>query len=117
MTTKVSADEVQQVRDLIIATCQYDEHYFSQGVRALYVVGALKDERDTLASHADPLRRALEELETAARVVFDGLNDRIDAACASGGTSVPVFAGIAALSDALHVASATLSSGENENGE
>lgn len=43
---------------------------------------------------------AAPELYEAAETVFAGLNARIDAACASGG-SVPVFDGIAALSDAL----------------
>jgi len=65
----------------------------------------------TLATEAagaiSSLLNALEELEAASSRVFDGLNARIDAA---EGDSVPVFAGIAALSDALHTARAALNS-------
>ena len=107
MTTKVSADAVQQVRALIIATCQYDEHYFSQGVRALYVVGALKDERDTLASHADPLRRALEK----ARAQFEFYVQ------AHMSKSPPDMDKAATNQEFVEMIDAALSSGENNNGE
>ena len=50
----------------------------------------------------EKLIEALERLEAAGTCVFDGLNARIDAVCDAGGKSVPVFAGIADLSDALN---------------
>ena len=56
----------------------------------------------------DRLRNALVELEAAATVVFDGLNERIDDACQNNPESVPVFDGIAALNDALWSARAAM---------
>ena len=44
------------------------------------------------------------ELLAAAETVLAGLNERIDVACQSDASSVPVFAGIAALSDAINKA-------------
>jgi hypothetical protein len=108
MTTKVSDDEVQQVRDLIIATSQYDEHYVSQGVLALRAVNALKDERDTLTSHADPLRRALERINELSVTPISG-----DHAAANNGKELIRAKAIARLALGL----AALSSGENNNGD
>lgn len=47
----------------------------------------------------------LDELLSAAKTVMAGLDARIDEASANGGTAVPVFAGIAALHDAIGAAS------------
>lgn len=47
---------------------------------------------------------AAPELLAAAQAVLAGLNERIDTACAAGGTSVPVFHGIAELHDAINKA-------------
>jgi len=47
---------------------------------------------------------AAPELLEAAETVLADLNERIDAACQSDASSVPVFAGIAALSDAINKA-------------
>lgn len=79
---------------------EYETHELSEGVSCI-VYGA---NGICVADHLDEptacLIAAAPDLLAAAETVLAGLNERIDAAT----DSVPVFAGIAALSDAINKA-------------
>jgi hypothetical protein len=72
VSIEVTQDDLQKVYDLIIATCEHDDAYHARGAKALRIIGALKDERDTFALHASPLREALEPFVSDCAIYLTG---------------------------------------------
>ncbi len=74
----------------------------------LDLVAAMRSQLPSLIAHVERLEESLNDLRNAGWAVLIGLNERIAQADPK---AVPLFAGIAELSDALHAADSTLSQG------